>query len=83
MVLAFVVSKTGGSIGLVSKPYPVDEPDTAFPVSFEYISGNRAVDVVLSSCKIPKEISPLHPVELVIEEECQVFNEGRSAAVNI
>ena len=35
-----------------------------------------ALDVVLPACEIPQEIAPVHPAELVVEEEAHVLGEG-------
>ena len=35
------------------------------------------MDVILASGEVPHEISPVHPVHLVVEEEGQVLEEGR------
>ena len=55
----------------------IDKIYTTFPVSGQNLSWRRTVDVILTSGKIPHEVTPVHPVHLVIEEECQILEEGR------
>ncbi len=76
VVLALVVGEDGGSVPLVAEADPVDETDAAFPVPVEQFTRGRAVDIVLAADEIPHEVPPVHPVELVIEEEAQVGAEG-------
>ena len=76
VVLAAVRGQDGRRLGLVAQPELVQEPDAGLPVSVEDLSGRGAVDVVLAADEIPHEIPPVHPVELVVEEEPQVGSEG-------
>ena len=77
MVLAFVVFQVSRCVGLVSEAQFVEKRDSAFPVSCEHVSRARAVYVVLASCEVPHEIPPVHPVHLIVEEECEVLEECR------
>ena len=77
MVLRLVSCHVFRSEGLVSEAEFVDQADTAFPVSCKVVSRSRTVDVILPSGEIPHEISPVHPIELVVEEEGQILEECR------
>ena len=77
MVLAFVVLQVIRSIGLVSQTYLVDEAYSAFSISGKYIPGRRTVNIVLPADKIPHEISPVHPVQLIIKEERKILSHRR------
>ena len=83
MVLAFVFLEVVRSHRLVPEAHLVNEGDSALPVSEENFSRRRAVAVVLASGEIPHKISPVHPVELVVEKESHIFHKGRlSVAVS-
>ncbi len=77
VVLALVLGQIGRSVALVAEPPLVEEADAALPVAGEHFSRCRAVDVVLPAGEVPHEIPPVHPVELVVEEERQVGPECR------
>ena len=77
MVLRPVVTEICRGIALVPEPCLVDEPYPALPVACEQFAGSRAVYVVLPPCKVPHEISPVHPVELIVEEELEIGAESR------
>ena len=77
MVLALIVFQIIRSVRLVTEAEIVNESDAALPVSDERISRSRAVDFVLTSGKVPHEVSPIHPVHLVVEEERQILAECR------
>ena len=77
MVLSLIVFQIIRSIRLVAKTDLVDKRNTAFPVACEHISRARAMDVILASGEVPHEISPVHPVHLIVKEEGEVLEESR------
>ena len=77
MVLSLVVLEVVRSVRLVAEADLVYKRNAAFPVACKHISRARTVDVILASGEVPHEISPVHPVHLVVEEEGQVLEEGR------
>ena len=66
VVLQFLRQQT-----LVAHQEVVNERDTCDPVTMFYFSA--ALQVVLASGEVPHEVAPIHPVELVGEEELDVF----------
>ena len=83
MVLALVFLEIVRGHRLVPETHLVNEGDSALPVSEENLPRRRAVAVVLASGEIPHKISPVHPVELVVEKESHIFHKGRlSVAVS-
>ena len=72
MVLAFVVAQGGRRVVLVAQAQLVQRTDAALPVAEEQVVGRLPVDVVLPAGEIPHEITPVHPVQLVVEEEGQI-----------
>ena len=56
---------------LIAYKPSVDKLDTGNPVAVFYFSAT--LQVVLASGEVPHEIAPVHPVELVGEEELNVF----------
>ena len=81
MVLALVLPQRSRCVGLVSQADAVQEGDAALPVAVEHVAGQRAVDVVLAAHEIPHEVTPVHPVELIVEEIRQVGPEGGLAVL--
>ncbi len=77
MILSLVVLQIVRSIGLVSQTEIVYGRDSALPVSDENVSRRRAVYVVLPSGEVPHEISPVHPVHLIVKEERKILEERR------
>ena len=77
MVLRLVILEIARCIRLVTQTNAVYYLDTAFPVSGEDVSRRRAVYVILASCEIPHEITPVHPIHLIVEEERKVLEESR------
>ena len=76
MILPLVVLQIVGSVGLVAETGLVYESYAAFPVSRENLSRRRAVDIILPSGKIPHEVSPVHPVQLIVQEEIEIRAES-------
>ena len=66
IVLQFLRQQT-----LVAHQEVVNERDAGDPVTMFYFSA--ALQVVLASGEVPHEVAPVHPVELVGEEELDVF----------
>ena len=77
MVLCRIVLEIVRSIGLVAETEVVDELDSALPVSDERIAWTRTMDLILTSSEVPHEVAPVHPVHLVVKEECQILEECR------
>ena len=76
MVLALVVLQVVRGTRLVSKPDFINERDSRLPVSGKDVSRGRAMEIVLATGEIPHEITPIHPVHLIIKEEGQILEEG-------
>ena len=68
MVLALVLRQRRGSIRLVSQAEFVQKADAALPVAVKNIARQRGMDVVLAAHKVPHEIAPVHPIELIVKE---------------
>src|SRR6185312_1334785 len=62
---------------LITQPCNVPERDSGKPVSVPHISHVYSLEVILFSCKIPHEITPIHPVELVGKKETDVISHCR------
>src|SRR5882724_10412981 len=63
-----------GHIFLVaSEKCIVNKRNTAYPVSIAHVARGKALDIVFLAGKIPHEIAPVHPVELVAEEETDII----------
>ena len=77
MILRRIVLKITRSSRLVTQTEIVKESDSALPVTDERIPRRRAVDIILSACKIPHEVPPVHPVHLIIKEERKILEERR------
>ena len=82
VVLAFVLLEIVRCIALVAEPYFVYERDSAFPVTLENLSRARAVNVVLATGEVPHEVAPVHPVQLIVKKETEVFAHCRLAVVS-
>ena len=70
-VVSFVVFEILRKQFLIAHQQVVDKRDSGDPVAVFYFSA--ALDIVLSSGKVPHEVAPVHEVELVGEEEFDVF----------
>ena len=81
VVLALVLPQRRRCVGLVSQADAVQEGDAALPVAVEHVPGQRAVDVVLAAHEIPHEVTPIHPVKLIVKEIRQVGPEGGLAVL--
>ena len=77
MILALVLSQYGRSVALISQPEIVYELYSALPIAMEYISRRRRINLILPADKIPHEIPPVHPPELIVEEEAQIGSHRR------
>ena len=76
-VAAFVLFQVGGEKRLVTHQELVDEVETGNPVSVCGIA--IALNVVLTTGKVPHEVTPIHEIDLVVDEETHVLDEGRLA----
>ena len=79
VVLSLVVGKRGGSVALVAQAELVDESYAALPVAVEDIAGRRGMYLVLPPHEVPHKVAPVHPSQLIVEEEVQVGDHGRLA----
>ena len=70
-VVALVFLELGGQVFLVADEPVVYEGDARYPVAVFNLP--VSLDVVLPSGEVPHEVSPVHPVELVREEELDVL----------
>ena len=70
-VVSFVVFEVLRKQFLVAHQQIVDKWDSGDPVTVFYFSA--ALNVVLPSGKVPHKVAPVHEVELVGEEELDVF----------
>ena len=59
---------------MVAQTGIVDEGYARDPVAVVHLA--IALDVVLASGKVPHEVAPIHVVELVVDEEVEVFGKG-------
>ena len=78
MVLGSAADDVCRAFRLVAKAGLVYEADAALPVALVDVARNCSVKVVLPSCKVPQEISPVHEVHLVAEEILEVGAKRRS-----
>ena len=69
--MSFVFLQFVGQLRLVAESHVVKPVETGYPVAMLQLS--IALQVVLASCEVPHEISPVHEVALVGEEESDVF----------
>ena len=70
-IMSLVLFQFGGQFALVAQTGIVDERNSGQPVTvFQFAI---TLYVVLAAGKIPHEIPPIHEVNLVTEEEAQVF----------
>ena len=77
MVLSFVVLQISRSHRLVSETEFIQRLYSALPVTDERIARRRAVNIILTTGEIPHKVSPVHPVQLIIEEERKILEESR------
>ena len=70
-VAPLVLLQLRGQVGLVAYQPVVYEGDARDPVAMLYLA--VALDVVLATSEVPQEVAPVHPVELVGEEELDVL----------
>jgi len=77
MILSLVVLHIVRSIRLVSQAWLIDETDSRFPVAEKLLVRHLTMEIILASCEVPEEISPIHPVHLIIEEKSEVISKRR------
>ena len=69
--MSLIVLQVIRKLALVAQHCIVDEWDTCDPVAlFQFAI---ALKVILTSCKVPHEVAPVHEVTLVREEESDVL----------
>ena len=76
-VVALIFLKFIGEQALVAQSCIIDEGDTRDPVAVLQFA--IALDVVLTSGKVPHEVAPVHEVALIAEEEENVLQLRRCA----
>ena len=69
-VVALVLLQVVGQVVLIAQSGVVYEGNATNPVAM--LSFAVTLNVVLSSCKVPHEVAPVHEVALVADEEAQV-----------
>ena len=75
-IVPLVLSQIRRKFALVTQHGVVDERETGNPVAmFEF---TVTLDVVLTSCEVPQEITPVHEVHLIRHEEFQVLSKCRN-----
>ena len=74
-IVPFVVLEILRKQFLVAYKYVIYERDTGDPVAVFYLPAT--LYVILPSGKVPHEITPVHEVQLVGEEEFDIFPLGR------
>ena len=83
VVLAPVVDDEVRTLALVAQPQPVEEADATLPIAFGQVAGILAtMQVVLPAHEIPQEIADIHLIDLIVEEEIQVFGHPRLLEVD-
>ena len=75
-IVSLVVAQFGRQLRLVTQHGIVDSRNTADPVTLRYIT--IRLQVVLTSCKVPHEVAPVHEVHLVTEEEAHILAKRRT-----
>src|SRR5690606_15915858 len=74
-VVRLALLKAIGQLALIAKSIVVDHRNAADPVSISHIT--HALHIILSSCEIPHEVSPIHQSHLVSKEPVEVVGVGR------
>ena len=62
----------GQDLVVTAYEHPVNEVETCYPVSVLQFSV-MVLDIILTTCKVPHEVSPVHEVNLISQEELDVF----------
>ena len=74
--IEYVMTLTGKSIGkevvVTAYEHLVYEIETGNPVSVLYLSV-AVLDIILTAGKVPHEISPVHEVDLISQEELDIL----------
>ena len=70
--MPLVLPQFGREERLVSNQLLVDEVESRYPIAVFNLS--ISLNVVLPSDEVPKEIAPLHVVDLIVEEEGKVLS---------
>ena len=61
----------------------INKRNTTRPIAFALIRRREALLSVLTTCKIPHKISPIHPAYLIAEEETPVITNRRAVCWNL
>ena len=69
-----IILQIVGQIGLVSRNMLVDKIEATDPISVLHLS--MSLYIVLSSGEVPHEITPIHVVQLIIEEESEILGKS-------
>ena len=70
-VVSLIVLQLLWQQALVAYQEVIDERNSCDPVAMFYFS--TTLQIVLASGEVPHEIAPIHPVELIGEEELDIF----------
>ena len=74
--MSFILTEFGWEFGLISIHKIIQNWDTRDPTSLGQFA--MGLQVVLTACKVPHEVAPIHEIDLVGEEEIEVFAESRT-----
>ena len=58
---------------MITQTEIIIEVYSRFPVAVSWVSHANTLNIILFSSKVPHEISPVHPVDLIIKEEANIF----------
>ena len=73
--MSFVVGNIVRHLVLRTHQQGIDSLDTGDPVAVLYLS--MSLNIILTTGEVPQEVTPVHEVQLIGEEETQVFGKGR------
>ena len=73
--MAFVVDNIAWHIVLRTHQHGIDGLDTGDPVTILYLS--MSLNIILPAGEVPQEVTPVHEVQLIGEEETQVLGKRR------
>ena len=72
--MSFVVLEFIRKFTLIAIHHVVDKAEACNPVAV--LKFSVSLNVVLSSCKVPHKVSPIHEITLIGEEKLYVFHLG-------
>ena len=74
--MTFVFLQFSRQQTLIAKHRIINKRNTGNPVAFRYFS--IRLQVILTTGEIPHKIAPVHEIDLISEEETQVFAKSRT-----